>query len=319
MWTRRLPKSRHVTNWNAKLRRFGTKRESLQTNVARVDALDRARQMVGATLIRYDALAQDREQLVALQTEHDDIQKAVSEQLPALEARQIDIRRLGVQASRLTRIEAVRGNATLDLQRAQTLHQELDGHLERGNTLNQEIKQSESRVAELDEKIHAYDVGDAYGEWATALQETNAPDDSENALTLRRSERDALNAEQRQYLIRLGAVVIGIALVSALLLPALVISTNNLFLGVFVALVLAALATIAVVLLVGRLLNANRSVARVNEEWAAEGEMSARHTLKTSAQTRVDAAVARLKTLNVEAPATVGAAQSQTRGNCCHA
>lgn len=294
------------------IQELGQKREALQKKVARVDALERARQMVGAILIRYDALAQDREQLAAVQSEREAIQRVVREQLPALEERQNEIRRLGVQAARLTRVEALRGNAILELQRAQTLRQELNGHLERGTTLNEQIEQHETRVAELDGKIRAYDVGEALGDWSAVVQETGTENDSENALALRRAERDALNAQQRKYLIRFGAIVIGIALVSALFLPALVITTNNLFLGVIVALVLAAIATIAVVLLVGRLLAANRSSARVIEEIGKlEGEMNARRALSSDAQTRTAAALARLQALDAAVPSSVGAAQAK--------
>ncbi len=293
------------------LQELGSARAALQTTVARVDALDRARQMLEATLIRYDALAQDREQLAALQNERAAIQRAVDEQLPALETRQRDIKRLGVQSARLTRVEAARGNATLDLQRAQNLQQELDGHLERGNTLNETIAQHETRVAALDEKLRAYDVGDALGEWATAVQE-NMPNEDTSALDAKRRERDAQNKQQRQTLIYLGAVVIGIGVVSALVLPFLVFSTNNLFLGILVAFVLAAIATVAVIVLVSRLLNLNRQTARVIQEVGnLEGEMSVRRLLTNVAQTRVDAAAEKIRALEIPVPVSVSAAQAR--------
>ena len=297
---------------DAQLQELAQQRANLQANVARVDALDRARQLMAATLIRYDALAQDREQLAALQSERDAIQHAVDEQLPALETRQREIKRLGFQAARLTRVEAARGNATLELQRAQNLQQELEGHLERGKTLNETIEQHQARLAALDEKLNAYDVGDALGDWANAVQETTAQQGDASALDVKRRERDALNQQQRRYLIYLGGVVIGVGIMSALLLPALVLSSNNLALGVIVALVLAALATLAVILLAGRLINTNRQTARVIEDLGKlEGEMNARRTLVTTAQGRVNAAAAKLNALSVPIPASVSAAQAR--------
>lgn len=300
------------TTLDAELQELAQQRANLQANVTRVDALDRARQLMAATLIRYDALAQDREQLAALQTERDAIQHAVDEQLPALETRQREIKRLGFQAARLTRVEAARGNATLELQRAQNLQQELEGHLERGKTLNETIEQHQARLAALDEKLNAYDVGDALGDWANAVQEITAQQGDASALDVKRRERDALNQQQRRYLIYLGGVAIGIGVLSALFLPALVLSSNNLALGVIVALVLAALATLAVILLAGRLINTNRQTARVIEDLGKlEGENNARRTLVTTAQGRVDAAAAKLNALAVPIPASVSAAQAR--------
>lgn len=294
------------------LQELGATRETMQTTVARVDALDRARQMLDATLSRYDGLNQERERLSELHTERDAIQRAVDEQLPALETRQREIKRLGVQAARLTRVEAVRGNVLNDLQRAQNLKQELDGHLERGGALNEQISQYETRSTELERKLRDYDVGDALGEWAIAVQETTPTDNGAEALNVKRQARDALNKQQRQYLIYLGAMAAGIGVFSALVMPALILTTRNLFLGVIVALVIAAFATFGVILLVGRLLNINRQASRITEEIGKlEGEMSVRHMLTNAAQTRVGAAIEKLKTSNIAVPASVSAAQAK--------
>lgn len=294
------------------LKELAEKRTALQTNVARVDALDRARQMTDAILIRFDALVQDREQLLALQTERDAITRAVDDQLPALETRQVEIRRLGLQAARLTRVEALRGNVLNELQRAQNLRQELDGHLERGSTLNDTIARYESRIAALDEKLRAYDVGDALGDWANAVSENTPRDDGAETISLKRLERDALNSRQRQYLIYLGAILIGIVVASALVLPTLVFTTNNLLLGVLVALVLAAVATVGVILLMTRLLNTNRRSSNLAQEIGKlEGEMNVRSTLTHAAQARVDASAEKLKALDTPIPASASAAQAK--------
>lgn len=287
-------------------------REKLATTVARVDALDRARQMLDATLIRFDALTQDTQERTRLLNERAEIQRAVNEQLPALETRQRDIKRLGVQAARLTRIEAVRGNATLELQRAQNIKQELDGHLERGTTLNQTIAENEARLTELDDKLLAYDVGEALGDWAIAVQEATPAEQDTGALAAKIQERETLNKQQRSYLVTLAVVVAAIGVLSAILLPALVISTNNLFLGVIVALVVAALATITVVVITGRLLQTNRRASLITQEIGKlEGANSARQTLSLTNQGRVDAAVGKLKSLNQPVPASVAAAQAK--------
>lgn len=294
------------------IKQIGTRRETLQKNVARVDALDRARQMLDATLIRLTALAEDSQELIRLQTERDAIQRAVNEQLPALEIRQRDIRRLGVQASRLTRVEAVRGNLLNDLQRSQNVKQELDGHLERGQTLNETITGQEARIAALDEKLRAYEVGDALGDWANAVQETIAGPDDTTMLDTKRRERDALGLLQRRYLYGLGGIVVGIGLVSALVMPALLVTTGDLFLGVIVALVLAAFATFGVIFLVGRLMHTNRHASRVTEDIGKlEGERIVRKSLTDLAQTRVTTTVEKLNSLQVPVPASPGAAQAR--------
>lgn len=294
------------------LQELGVKRETLQTTVARVDALDRARQMLDVSLGRMDSLMEDRKKLDEAKTERDAIQHAINEQLPALETRQRDIRRLGVQAARLTRVEAVRGNVLNDLQRAQNLKQELDGQLERGQTLNEQIAQFQARDAELEQKLRSYDVGDALGDWANALQETTTGDDGTQALTTKRQERDTLNKQQRQYLIYLGIVVVAIAVASAVVLPALILSTRNLFLVIVVALVLAVAATLGVVILLGRLLNLNRQASRITLDLGKlEGEMSVRRALTSTAQTRVTAAAEKLNALSVPIPASVSAAQAR--------
>lgn len=294
------------------LGKLKTERETLQSSVARVDALDRAQQMLAAALIRHDALAQDREQIAALAQERDEIQRAVSEHMPALETRQKDIRRLGVQAARLTRVEAVRGNVLSELQRAQNIKQELDGQLERGNTLNETIATAETRLAALDEMIRSYDVGEALGDWANAVIESAPAEDGTAAIKTKRAERETLVKQQRQYLIYLGGIVLGIALVSALVMPALVLNTGNLALGVIVALVLAALATLGIILFGSRILHLNRESSRLMEDIGKlEGEMSVRRSLSSLAQTHVDAAAEKIKALDVPVPASVAAAQSR--------
>jgi exonuclease SbcC len=289
-----------------------TQRAALQTNVGRVDALDKAQQRMGALLIRYDALVQDMEQYNVLQTERAAIERAVREQLPALEARQDEIKRLGTLAARLTRVEAVRGSVLNDLQRAQNLKQELDGHLERGATLNEQIAQSEQRLGALDEKLKNYDVGDALGEWASAVQAAAEGTADESSVNAKRHERDALSGVQRRYLIYLGAIVLGIGLVSAIFLPALVLSANNLLLGVIVALVLTTLATMAVLLIAARLIQLNRQATQLTEELGKlEGEAAAKRALTQNAQARVESAVAKLNALGAPIPATVSAAQAK--------
>ncbi|MBI4672857.1 MAG: AAA family ATPase [Chloroflexi bacterium] len=293
------------------IREIREKRETLAATVARVDALDKAQQMLGASLLRYDALAEDAEKLYTLQAERAEIQRAVQEQLPALETRQREIKRLGVMAARLTRVEAVRGNTLNELQRAQTLQQELDGNLERGSTLNETIAQHESRLAAVDEKLRAYDVGDALGEWALAVRAATT-DENNEALNVKRQERDALNRTQRRYLMFLGGIVIVVGLVSALFLPALVLATNNLFVGVLVALVLASFATLGVILVAGRLIAANREMARVNEELGRlEGEANARRALAENSRGRVDAAEEKLNALGVTIPTSTAAAHAK--------
>ncbi len=287
-------------------------REQLRQKAARVDALDKAQQMLGAVLIRYDALAQDTEQYNALLQERAEIERAVQEQLPALQTRQDEIKRLGVLAARLTRIEAARGSILSDLQRAQNVQQELDAQLERGSALNAQIAQHETRANELEQKLKNYDIGDALGEWIAAAQIANTDAADETRLLAKRQERDAIGRAQRQYLIYLGAIVVGIGLVSAILLPALVLSARNLFLGVIAALVLTTFATIAVVLIAGRLINLNRQSARVTEDLGKiEGEANAKRTLALDAQTRVNTAAEKLQTLGVSAPADAGAAQAK--------
>lgn len=288
------------------------KRAALRAQVTRVDALDRAAQVMGALLLRHDALAQDTEQFAALQNERAEIEYAVQEQLPALQARQDEIRRLGVLAGRLTRVEAVRGTVLSDLQRAQNLRQELDGHLERGANLNETIAQHESRLVALDEKLRAYDIGDALGEWIAAESNGQGGAGDKSHITAKKAERDALGRSQRQYLIYLAVIVTGIGLVSAIFLPALVLSSNNLFLGVFAALVLAAAATFAVILIAGRLVNVNRQVTRLTEDLGRlEGEASARRSLAQDSRGRADAAAAKLSALGVSLPASAGAAQAR--------
>ena len=287
-------------------------RATLQETVTRVDALDRARQMLDVLLGKFENVAEDLKKLAELSTERDAIQRAVNEQLPALETRQRDIRRLGVQAARLTRVEAARGNCLSELQRAQNLQQELDGHLERGSGLNEQITQHETRIAEIEQKLKAYDVGDALGEWANAVQETNVQDDGNETVNAKRQERDALNKQQRKYLMYLALIGGAIIVVSALVMPALLLTTQNLILGVLTALVLATFATIGIILLVARLLNANQKISRLTEEIGKlEGEMSVRRTLTNAAQTRVDNAVEKLKSFALPLPASVSAAQAK--------
>lgn len=294
------------------LARLESQRSSLQVQVARVVALERARQMLDTTLVRYDTLAQDREQIAALSRDRDEIQRAVREQMPALETRQRDIRRLGVQAARLTRVESVRGVVLGDLQRAQNNKQELDGQLERGSALNETIASHETRLAALDAMIHAYDTGEALGDWATAVTENLPTDDDSAALSTGRVQRDALYTRQRQYIIYLGGIVLAIALVSALVLPALVLNTGNLVIGVVVALVLAALATLGIILLGGRVLKLNRESSRLTQELGKlEGEMNVKRSLGALTQTRIDSAVEKLKMLDAPVPVSVAAAQSR--------
>lgn len=288
------------------------KRAALHVQVTRVDALDRAVQIMAALLLRHDALTQDREQAAALETERAEIQNAVQEQLPALQARQDEIKRLGVLATRLTRVEAVRGTVLSDLQRAQNVRQELDGHLERGVNLNEAIARHEARLAALDEKLRAYDIGDALGEWIAAAGSSPESAADNSQVTAKQNERDALGRTQRRHFIYLAGIVIAIGLVSAIFLPALVLTSNNLFLGVLAALVLAALATLAVVVISGRLLRLNRQVTQLTKDLGRlEGEATAKRALQQDAQGRVDSSAAKLNALGVNLPASVGAAQAQ--------
>ncbi len=301
-----------LESFAAQLQELGTKRERLQQTVARVDALDKARQLMDVTLSRLDALAEANAELQRLQSENDKIQRGIQEYVPALQKRLREVHRLGLQAARLTRVEAVRANATLELQRAQNIRQELDGHFERGKTLNESIAGYEARLNALEDKLHAYDVGDALGEWAAAMQESTVEQDSTAQLDAKRSERDALNRAQRQALISLGAIVVTIGVLSALLLPALAISTGSLILTVMVALVIAALATMAVIVLVGRLINTSRAASRITEDLGKlEGEANARRSLAATAQGRINAAVEKLSALNVPIPTSVSAAQAK--------
>ncbi|HZQ07232.1 MAG TPA: AAA family ATPase [Anaerolineae bacterium] len=294
------------------LQELGTKRAQLQDSVARVDALDKARQMMDVTLGRYDALAEANAELQRLQAENDRIQRGIQEHVPALQKRLREVHSLGLQAARLTRVEAVRANATLELQRAQNIRQELDGHFERGKTLNESIATYEARLNALEEKLHAYDVGDALGEWAAAMQASTVEQDSTAQLDAKRAERDALNRAQRQALITLAGIVVAIGVLSALLLPALAISTGSLILTVIVALVIAALATTAVVVLAGRLINTNREASRVTEDLGKlEGEASARRILTSAAQGRINGAIEKLEALHVPIPASVSVAQAK--------
>lgn len=301
-----------ITSLEEELSELAEKRQKLQLEVERVNALDRAQNTLDASLSRFASLAEDRAKWAEVQTKRDKITRGINEELPALETRQKEIRRLGQQAARLTRVEALKGTVLNEMQRAQSVRQELDGHLERGNNANETIVQHEARLALLDEKLRAYDAGDALGEWANAVREMTLTDDGAEALDTKRGQRDALNKQQRQYLIYLGAILVGIGVVSALLLPALVFTTNNLLLGVLVALVFAGLATLGVILLAARLLDTNRRSSNLAQEIGKlEGEMSVRRTLVGAAQTRVDAAVERLKSLDVPIPASVGAAQAK--------
>lgn len=297
---------------DTQLQELGTRRANLQSSVSRVDALDTARRLMGLALDRYDALAQETERLRTVQSERDAIDRAVSEHLPALQQRATVLRRLGFQAGRLTRVEAVRGNTTIELQRAQGLKQELDGHLERGSSLNDTISTNESRLAALDEKLHAYDVGDALGEWATAVQETTADQDATVGLSANRTERDALNRTQRQQFITLGAIAVAVVLISALVIPALALSTRNLILTVMVALVITTIATIGVVLVAGRLLNTFRQISHVTEEIGKlEGEASARRLLTEASRQHVSTSLEKLNALAIPTPASVSAAQAK--------
>ncbi len=289
-----------------------TQRADLQTQATRVDALDRAQQTMAALLLRHDALVQDQEQYAALESERAAIQLAAQEQLPALQARQEEIKRLGVLAGRLMRVQAARGVLLGDLQRAQNLDQELDAQLERGANLNETIARHEARVGALEEKLRAYDVGDALGEWITASERSAESAADAAAIAAKQTERDSLGRAQRQFLIYLAAIVIGIGLVSALLLPALVLSSKNLLLGVLAALVLAALATFVVLLIAGRLVKLNRQVTRLTEDLGRlEGQAAAQRALASSAQARTDAAVEKLNALGVKLPTSAGAAQAQ--------
>jgi len=289
-----------------------TRRADLQTQVTRVDALDRAQQAMAALLLRHDALVQAQEQSAALESERAEIQRDAQERLPALQARQDEIKRLGVLAGRLTRVQAARGVVLNDLQRAQNLQQELDSQLERGASLNETIARHAARVDALAEKLRAYDVGDALGEWITASE--YAADSAGDQMTsaAKQAERDALSRVARQYVMYLVVIVIGIGVVSALFLPALVLSSNNLWLGVLAALVLAALAAFAVLVIAGRLINLNRQVTRLTEELGRlEGQAAAKRALAQNAQSRIDAAVEKLNALGVKPPDSAGAAQAQ--------
>lgn len=309
---RAIAEREHAAELDAQLAARAAERAELERSVARVEALDRARQALAATLIRYDTLARESERLQSLQAERDAIQQAVQEQLPALEERRREIRRLFIQAARLSRVEVIRANVTLELQRASNLKQELDGNLERGSTLNATITESEARLSALDEKLRAYDVGQALGEWAQAVSENDPGTAGQERLTTTVRERDALNVEQRRYITYLIAVVVGVGVASAILLPALVLTSNNLALGVIAALVLAALATIAVILLTGRLVNTNRHSVKLTEEIGKlEGEMTVRRSLSGAAQERTAAAAAKLAELQTPVPASASAAQAR--------
>lgn len=287
-------------------------RVALQTQMARVDALDRAQQTMSLLLVRHDALAHDQEQSAALETERVEIERALQEQLPALVARQDEIKRLGVLAARLTRVEAARGAILNDLQRAQNRRQELDAHLERGANLNATIEQHTARLAALDEKLRAYEIGNALGAWATAMDEVASGAADASQSSAKKIERDALGRAQRQYLIYLAVIVTGIGLVSAILLPALVLRSANLFLGVLVALVLAAIATFAVILIARRLVQLNRQATLLTQELGRlEGQAAAKQTLQQNARERLDAAAAHLRALDLSMPPTTEAARAR--------
>lgn len=287
-------------------------RVALQTQMARVDALDRAQQTMSLLLVRHDALAHDQEQSAALETERVEIERALQEQLPALVARQDEIKRLGVLAARLMRVEAARGAILNDLQRAQNLRQELDAHLERGANLNATIERHTARLAALDEKLRAYEIGNALGAWATAMDEVASGAADASQSSAKKIERDALGRAQRQYLIYLAVIVTGIGLVSAILLPALVLRSANLFLGVLVALVLAAIATFAVILIARRLVQLNRQATLLTQELGRlEGQAAAKQTLQQNARERLDAAAAHLRALDLSMPPTTEAARAR--------
>lgn len=283
-------------------------RASAQAAVERVDGLDQARKTMGLALKECARLDQDATELARVQAERDQLRRdEVS--LPPIQQRERELRRLGVDTARLVRVEAVRGNATVELQRAQSQKQELDLQLERGVSLNAAVAEHTSRLAALEEKLRAYDIGDALGEWAAATQANASPDRGESAVAEKRAARDELAQATRKYVTYLVAIVVMVGAVGALFVPALALSTGNLLLAVMVALAAAVLATLAVILLAGRLIAANRRSSQLTQELGQlEGEANVRRTLSSAAAERVEAAGRHLAELGVTVPEAAEAA-----------
>lgn len=309
---RALGERRAAGQLNAELEGMRTRREELRAAVTRLDALDRACQSMDAALDRFDVMTQDDEQVAALNEERRAIETAVNDNLPSLETRQQAIRRLGLQVNRLTRVESARGSALLELQRAQSAQHELDAHLERGKGLNETIQAHRTRLADLDSLLRSYEIGEALGEWAVAATEVAEGDESDAGLAQRQNERDILSARQQRDLYALGALVIGIVLVSTLLLPALALATGNLIVAVILALALAALATVVGIALAGRLMaNARENTHLTREIGKLEGAAAAKRTLSTRAHERLETAASRLRELGVPLPASPAFAQAR--------
>lgn len=288
------------------------RRDSLKTAVARVDALDKAQQSVDVMLTLQDSMAQDADQIAEFEKERQTIKDAVAKNLPALEERLRAVRRLGLQVARLVRVEATRGNATLELQRGQAAQQELNTHLERGKALNETIEAHRGRLASLDSKLHNYDVGDALGEWAAAAERAMGVRDGSTAIADKQHQRQALQEKQRRFLYMLGALILAIVLASAFVLPALAFATGNFFLTVIVALALAALATGGGIVLAGRLLTNTRDTTRLTQEIGQlEGEANARRALAADAQSALDAATTKLKAMGISLPSSHEFARAQ--------
>ncbi len=309
---RAAEEKRAALELGAQFQTLSGQREQMKETITRVNALDKARQQMGTALDRFDFFQQQTERLESMRREREETDRAVRENVPALQKQRRALARLARHLTRLNQIEEGRGRAAADAQRLQDAQQELDSHLQRGKELNAAIAQHEARANELETKLRDYDIGDALGEWATLAREANAERDGDQLRREKQGARDELNARVRQTFILLGALVLALAIISAFLLPTLAISTRNLALTVIVGVALALVATILALLFIRRVLTLSRELSRATEELGKiQGESSARREIATTFTERLKVAEARLSALGVNTPASPDTAQAR--------
>jgi DNA repair protein SbcC/Rad50 len=309
---RALEEKRAASALAEQLRGLYTRREELRTGAASVDELDKARRAIVNATDRFDLVTQQRANLDALRQEQNEMSTAKREHLPVLERRSRELGRITRSMERLSTIDSARQAAGAELQRLQSIQQELVGVQERGRDFEAEIAQLQSRVNELDTHLRDFDIGDALGEWANFSEEMLRQADDGQSLKEKRRSRELASSRLRTGLVTASAIAVA-SVAATILLPlavAFLFRNPVLALGISAGLVIVDAAGATVIIRHVRTLweeleHAAAGLAKT------EGEAAAREQLMTNSSEGLRGAERHLAELSVAIPLTPAAARSR--------
>ena len=280
---------RAVQQLDAAIRTLTEQRHATGQRVERIEALKEAMLSVKDARSAAERAAENAREADRLKVEQTEARRA-TEDAPMLQARSNQLRHL---AHLLQRLDQVRAAGERSAQRAA----QLASAESRLAELTATITREEQTLDLVETRLHAYEIGEALGQWIAARREMAPEDTAEAAVKEKLAARDRLSQQFRVQVYGLAALLFVLVAAAALLQP--------------FAPVLLALAALALVALAARATILWRNLARAAEALGqAQGETRARAFASDAQVTRLKEAEARLAQLNIAIPETLDLAHS---------